>query len=50
MIYAAKTLAAAGVRLAKDPDLRAKAKAEFDEMMNGETYVCPIPKDMKLPQ
>ena len=49
MIYAAKTLAAAGVRLAEDPQLRKKAKEEFDEMMNGETYVCPIPNDMKLP-
>ena len=50
MIYAAKTLAASGVRLAEDPKLRGQARAEFDEMMNGETYVCPIPKGMKLPQ
>lgn len=50
MIYAAKTLAASGVRLAEDPKLREQARAEFDEMMNGETYVCPIPKGMKLPQ
>ena len=49
MLYAAKTLAAAGVRLAEDPQLRKQAKAEFDDMMNGETYVCPIPEDMPLP-
>lgn len=50
MIYAAKTLAAAGVRLAEDPKLREQARAEFNEMMNGKTYVCPIPKGMKLTQ
>lgn len=50
MVYAAKILAATGVRLAENPDLVKKAKEEFDAMMAGESYICPIPEGMEIPK
>lgn len=50
MIYAAKVLAASGVRLAENPALVKKAKEEFDAMMDGESYICPIPQEMEIPE
>lgn len=50
MVYAAKVLAASGVRLAETPELVKKAKEEFDRMMDGESYICPIPEEMEIPE
>ena len=45
MLYAAKVLAAATADLMEDPDLVAKARAEFRET-TAEGYDCPISKDI----
>lgn len=42
MIYAAKTMAAAGVMLFENPKLLQEAQKEFLKEMNGESYVCPV--------
>ena len=34
----------------KNPEHVAKAKEEFDRVMNGRTYKCPIPMDVPVPQ
>ena len=49
MIYAAKAMAAFGLKVMGDPELLAKAKKEFDESMGGKHYVCPIPDDVPVP-
>lgn len=46
MLFAGKSIALAALKLFADPELLVKAKAEFDEAMNGEAYV-PIPKEIK---
>lgn len=50
MLYGAKILAAAAVKLAENPDLVKQAKEEFDAAMKGKTYRCPIPKEIPVPQ
>lgn len=42
MIYAARVLAAAGVRLLEEPELLAAAREEFLKETQGQTYVCPV--------
>lgn len=49
MLYGAKIIAAAGLKLIEDPSILAAAKAEFDEKMSGKSYVCPIPDEVPLP-
>ncbi len=44
LIYAAKIMAASAVDLFENPEILAKAKAEFAEAA-AEGYTCPIPKD-----
>lgn len=50
MLYAAKALAFAAVRLFETPGLLAAAKAEFDEARAAKPYVCPIPPEVLPPQ
>ena len=50
MLYGAKVLAAAGVKLVENPDLVQKAKDEFNAAMKGKSYNCPIPKEIPIPQ
>lgn len=49
MLYAARAMALFGLRVMRDPDLLARAKAEFAEKTGGKPYVCPIPDDLPLP-
>ncbi len=50
MLYGAKAMAAAGIKLVEDPTIVQNAKAEFDKSMNGRTYKCPIPAEVPVPQ
>ncbi len=43
MLAAGKAMALTAVELMQRPDVIAKAKAEFEESMNGRKYICPIP-------
>lgn len=43
MIHAAKAMAATGFDLVTSPQLLADAKAEWQEKMDEQPYVCPIP-------
>lgn len=49
MIYAAKAMAAFGLKVMGDPDLLARAKKEFEESTAGKPYVCPIPDEIPVP-
>ncbi|WP_283608860.1 M20 family metallopeptidase [Faecalispora anaeroviscerum] len=46
MMLAAKVLAGAAVDLLEQPELVEKARREFKERMNGQKYVCAIPKEV----
>ncbi|MCS4244661.1 aminobenzoyl-glutamate utilization protein B [Rhizobium sp. BIGb0125] len=46
MIHAARAMAATGLDLLVSPELLARAKAEWEEKMDGQPYVCPIPPDV----
>ncbi len=48
-VVAAKVIALTGVDLLTDADLRARAKAAFEESTDGQPYVSPIPKDQAPP-
>jgi aminobenzoyl-glutamate utilization protein B len=47
MLHAAKALAASALDVVHDPDLLARAKAEFHVKTEGKPYLCPIPPDVK---
>jgi len=47
MLHAAKAMAIVGADFITDPDLLARAKAEFAESTKGRPYVCPIPADVQ---
>ncbi len=49
MLFAAKIMAAAGIKALENPSIIEEAKAEFDEVMNGRTYKCPITDDIAVP-
>ena len=49
MMFAAKTMALAGLDLYTRPDLLAQAQQEFQQAKNGKEYVTPLPPDV-LPQ
>ncbi|MBQ4424260.1 MAG: amidohydrolase [Lachnospiraceae bacterium] len=49
MRYAAGILALASLKLFTEPERVARAKEEFDTMMDGETYLCPIPDEVRPP-
>ncbi|MEA4919613.1 MAG: amidohydrolase [Clostridiaceae bacterium] len=50
MMYGAKIMAAAAMKMYEDPSHVEKAKAEFDEKMKNKPYKCPIPMDIPVPQ
>jgi len=50
MMFAARTMALAGLKVIEDPEIYKAAKAEFDERMAGGKYVCPITDDLVIPQ
>ena len=47
LIYAAKAMAGAAIDMYEDPEIIAKAKAEMEEELDGDTYHCPIPDGCK---
>jgi len=47
MVHAAKVLAATGLDLCMSEKLRAAARAEWHDKMDGQAYVCPIPANVK---
>ena len=47
MLHAGKIMAATAVEMMLNPELIAEAKAELVEKLDGATYVCPIPADIK---
>ena len=46
MLHAAKALAASALDVFHDPDLLARAKAEFHVKTEGKPYLCPIPDEV----
>ncbi|MFM1654291.1 M20 family metallopeptidase [Brevibacillus sp. B_LB10_24] len=50
MLYAGKIMACAAVEALQDPDLLAKAKSELLEQLDGETYDCLVPSDVRPPR
>ncbi|WP_254306646.1 hypothetical protein [Clostridium sp. 001] len=49
MLHAGKLIASTAVELLKNPELIQNAKAELKERLGGESYICPIPRDIKAP-
>lgn len=49
MLYGAKVMAASALRIYEQPELAEKAKAEFEQEMKGQTYICPIPDEVMPP-
>lgn len=47
MLTAAKVLAMTVLDILMDPQIIYKAKEELKEKLDGETYVCPIPSEVK---
>lgn len=46
MLFAAKVLADASIRLMENPELVKKAKEENIRRTGGKTYICPIPENV----
>lgn len=49
MVYGARILLHAAMKILENPELSAKAKAEFEQEMGGQTYVSLIPDSFTLP-
>lgn len=49
MFHAATIMAATGVDAILDPELRIRAKADLDNRLGEEGYVCPLSEDAKPP-
>jgi aminobenzoyl-glutamate utilization protein B len=49
MLLAGKVMATAGLKLHDDPDLLARAKAEFAERTAGNPYKSPLPEGLEPP-
>jgi len=49
LVFAAKTIAGAGLDLIMDPELLRKAKEEHTDRLKGRTYSSPIPDEVKPP-
>ncbi|MCY3917522.1 MAG: amidohydrolase [Chloroflexi bacterium] len=47
MIFAAKTMALAGLDLLTKPDVLAAAKADFERALGGKSYITPLPPEAK---
>lgn len=47
MMHAARVMATTAAEFIENPELLAKAKAEFEESTKGREYVCPIPADVQ---
>ncbi|MBF4695541.1 amidohydrolase [Fusibacter ferrireducens] len=49
MIMAAKVMAIAGIKAIENPKIIQEAKLEFDEVMHGKTYRCPMTDEITIP-
>ena len=49
MTYAAKVMARTAEKLLANPETLAEARAEHDEKLAREPYVCPLPDDVRPP-
>jgi len=49
MLHGSRILALYALRLLTEPDILKSAKKEFDRMMDGRTYECPIPAEVPVP-
>lgn len=49
MLRGAKVLALTAARFLRDGELTEKARREFDEMMGGNSYRCPVPPEVPVP-
>lgn len=47
MLHAGKVMAATAIDVLVRPEIVAQAKAELVERLNGQSYVCPIPAEIK---
>ena len=50
MLYGAEVVAASALRMIEEPGHIEKAKEEFDRVMKGQTYKCPIGPEIPIPQ
>lgn len=50
MLYAAKVMAVAGIKALEDQTIIENAKVEFEKVMNGKLYECPIPDEIAVPK
>jgi aminobenzoyl-glutamate utilization protein B len=48
-IYAARVLAATGLDILTDVELRKAARADFEQRISGKPYVSPLPPELKHP-
>ena len=49
MLYGSRVLSLYALRLLTEPKVLEEAKKEFDRMMDGRTYECPMPEDVPVP-
>ncbi len=49
MLYAAKVMAAAGLKAIENPDIVEKAKEEFKQVMGDYKYKCPMNDEVPIP-
>ncbi|OFW81599.1 MAG: amidohydrolase [Alicyclobacillus sp. RIFOXYA1_FULL_53_8] len=50
MLYAAKVLACTALEILQNSEVAMAARAELQKRLGNETYVCPIPRDVKPPR
>ena len=50
MLYGGEVVAAAALKMIEEPGHIEKAKEEFDRVMKGQTYKCPIGPEIPIPQ
>jgi len=49
MLHGAKIMAVSALKAIENPTIIEKAKAEFNETMDGRAYICPIPDEVPIP-
>ncbi|MCF0150494.1 MAG: amidohydrolase [Firmicutes bacterium] len=50
MLFGAKACAVSALKMFADPKHLEEAKKEWNQLMAGRTYKCPIPKEIPIPQ
>lgn len=49
MLHGAQVMAAAALKMMLDPSIVERAHAEFQEVMRGREYICPISDEVSIP-